>query len=116
MGTKDGGLRRSGIRPRALPRRAARAADGVTDPTDPPGNPTLYADFLPAEVAQVLEEDVLPVAAVRDEPQVRERLLRGADLALLPGQQVREVDQETAVALALVRRQSQYARHVVVEE
>lgn len=70
-------------------------------------------ELLAAEVAQVLEQHVLPVRAVRDEPQVRERLLRGAHLAFLPRQQVAEVDEEASEALALVRRQRQDARHVV---
>lgn len=73
-------------------------------------------ELLAAEVAEVLQQHVLPVAAVRDEPQVGQRLLWGADLALHPRQQVAEVYQQPPVALALVRRQRQYARHVVVQE
>ena len=51
---------------------------------------------------------------VRDESQVREGLLRRADLALRPGEEVGEVDEEAAVALTLVRRKSQDAGYVEV--
>ena len=66
----------------------------------------LLADGLEADLpvrvgAQVLQDDVLPVGAVRDEAQVRQRLLRAADLALHPRQQVGEVNQETAIALQI---------------
>lgn len=45
-------------------------------------------DFLAAEVAEVLQQHVLPVAAIRDQTEIRQRLLRRADLLLDPGQQV----------------------------
>ena len=51
---------------------------------------------------------------VSDESQVREGLLRGSDLALGAREEVGEVDEEAAVALALVRRQRQDARDVEV--
>ena len=51
---------------------------------------------------------------VSDEPEVREWLLGRSDLALRPGEEVGEVDEEPAIALPLVRRQSQDARHVEV--
>ena len=51
---------------------------------------------------------------VGDESQVREGLLRGSDLALGAREEVGEVDEEAAVALTLVRRQSQDAGDVEV--
>ena len=51
---------------------------------------------------------------VGDESQVGEGLLRGSDLALGAREEVGEVDEEAAVALPLVRRQSQDARDVEV--
>ena len=51
---------------------------------------------------------------VGDESQVGEGLLRGSDLALGAREEVGKVDEEAAVALPLVRRQRQDARHVEV--
>ena len=61
----------------------------------------LDADFLLGIVAEVVEQDVLPVSPVRDQPEVGQGLLRAADLPLVLRQQVGEVDQETTVAFAL---------------
>ena len=55
-----------------------------------------------------------PVRPITEQTQVRERFLRAAGLALELGQLVAELDQQLAVRLALVGRQHQDARHVVI--
>ena len=55
-----------------------------------------------------------PVGAVGDHAEVGERPLGRADLALLARELVREGDEEAAVALALVGRQREDARQVVL--
>lgn len=62
---------------------------------------------------EVLEDDALPERVIRDTPEIRERLLRRAGYALDLGQQVAELDEETAEALALVLRQGHDAGDVV---
>ena len=61
----------------------------------------LDTDLLLRVVAEVVEQDVLPVSPVRDQPEVGQGLLRAANLPLVLRQQVGEVDQETTVAFAL---------------
>ena len=68
----------------------------------------------PARYTQTRKTELNPNKPVSDEPEVREWLLGRSDLALRPGEEVGEVDEEPAVALPLVRRQSQDARHVEV--
>ena len=61
----------------------------------------LDTDLFLRVVAEVVEQDVLPVSPVRDQPEVGQGLLRAADLPLVLRQQVGEVDQEPTVAFAL---------------
>ena len=55
-----------------------------------------------------------PVRPITEQPEVRERFLRAAGLALELGQLVAELDQQLAVRLALVGRQYEDTRHVVI--
>ena len=64
-------------------------------------------------VQQHADDGLLPVGAVAQQAQVRQRLLGRAELALALRQLVAEGDEQAAVALALVLRQGQDARHVV---
>mmetsp|Transcript_13381 Transcript_13381/g.54027 ORF Transcript_13381/g.54027 Transcript_13381/m.54027 type:complete len:489 (-) Transcript_13381:661-2127(-) len=73
----------------------------------------LDAHHRPGFILEDREELPRPVAAVRHQPEVRQRSLRGPDLALLLAQLVREGDEHLPVPLALVRRQRQDARQVV---
>lgn len=77
---------------------------------------TFNTDFLSTKIAQVLQQDVFPVASVGDESQVRQRFLWRSDFAFFTSQQIWEVYEKSAVALSLVRRKSQDTRHVVVQE
>mmetsp|Transcript_41598 Transcript_41598/g.106452 ORF Transcript_41598/g.106452 Transcript_41598/m.106452 type:complete len:349 (+) Transcript_41598:700-1746(+) len=61
-----------------------------------------------------VQQHARPVAAVAHLPQVAQRPLRRAHAPLLFGELVREGDEEAAVALALVRRQREDARQVVL--
>ena len=69
------------------------------------------APFVPV---QHLKHLSAPEAPVGHRAEVRERALGGADFIFPPGNLVRHGDQERPVALALVRRQRQDARQVVV--
>ena len=63
---------------------------------------------------EYLQDGVCPVRSVGQQTQVREWLLRTARLALELGELVAELYEQLAVALALVGRQGEDARHVVV--
>mmetsp|Transcript_10752 Transcript_10752/g.46588 ORF Transcript_10752/g.46588 Transcript_10752/m.46588 type:complete len:318 (-) Transcript_10752:532-1485(-) len=70
-----------------------------------------YAPLVPVEH---LEHLPAPETPVRHLTKVRQGPLRGPNLPFAPGNLVRHGDQEAAVPLALVRRQRQDARQVVI--
>lgn len=47
---------------------------------------TFDGEFLAPEVAEVLQQNVLPVAAIRDQAEIRQRFFGGANLFLHSGQ------------------------------
>ena len=61
----------------------------------------LDTDFLLGIVAEVVEQDVLPVRPVRDQSKVGQWFLRTPDLPLVLRQKVGEVDEEPTIAFAL---------------
>ena len=67
-----------------------------------------------ASVQDVGEDDVLPVAAIGHEPQVRQRSLGRPHLLFPPSKQVAEVDDHVAIAFPHVLRQNHDAGEVVV--
>ena len=73
-------------------------------------------DAQPGQIVlvEVLHDGALPVAVVTDAPQIGERFLRRARLALHAGKQIAEVDQEAAKALALVLGHGHDAGDVVL--
>mmetsp|Transcript_13517 Transcript_13517/g.42520 ORF Transcript_13517/g.42520 Transcript_13517/m.42520 type:complete len:294 (-) Transcript_13517:608-1489(-) len=77
-----------------------------------------HRDLLDGEVAAVvaqrLQQDLRPVGAEGEQPEVRERLLGRADFGLADRDLVGAVDEELGVALALVLREDEDARDVVV--
>lgn len=60
------------------------------------------------------QDNILPVASVRHEAQVRERSLRRAHLLLSPGEEIAEVYHEVAIALAHVLGENHNTGQVVV--
>ena len=66
-----------------------------------------------AHLSNEYEDRVDPVRAVGEVPEVRERFLRTAYFLLLARERVRELDDETAVALPLEGGEGQNARQVV---
>ena len=64
-------------------------------------------------VAEKLEQRLAPVLAVAEQSEVRERLLRAAELALALAELVAELDEDAAPALALVLGQAEDAGDVV---
>ena len=65
-------------------------------------------------LAEGLQQDVCPVALIRELAEVRQRLLGAADLPFLLRKFVRQGDEELAVTLALERREGEDAREVEV--
>lgn len=61
-------------------------------------------DFLVWEIANVLQQNILPIGSVSDESEITEWLLRTSNLAFNPTETITEVDEESAKTLALIWR------------
>ena len=61
----------------------------------------LNTDFLLGIVAEVVEQDVLPVGPVRDQSKIGQGFLGAPNLPLVLRQEVGEVDEEPTIAFAL---------------
>lgn len=65
-------------------------------------------------IEEELHDNLGPICPVREETQVTERLLRTPKFSFLLAEFVRELDEEFAVAMALVLRKRQNAGNVIV--